>query len=160
MANANHVFGIYTASHQAETAAEELIGAGFEPFTITVLFHDNQQSRDFARGKNTRPPKGTAHGKDADAALEGSWGLQEPATGPIQGALEGALAEMGVPEEWPHGNVPFGKALLSVECRNPADLVKAKEILTRAGAEETGSSVPDEPDPRNPANMAQPKATT
>ena len=159
MANANHVFGIYTASHQAETAADELIGAGFEPFTITVLFHDNQQSRDFVRRKNTRPPKGTDRGEDADAALEGSWGVQAPSTGPIQGALEGALAEMGVPEEWPHGNVPSGKALLSVECGNPEDVVRAKEILARAGAEETGSSVPDEPDPHNPANSAQPKAT-
>jgi hypothetical protein len=158
VADANQVFGIYGASHQAEMAAEELIGAGFEAFAITVLFHDNQTSRDFARRKNTRPPRGTDHGKDAGVPLQGTWGLLEPATGPIQGALEGALAGMGVPDEWPHGSVPYGKALLSVECGNTEDVVRAKEILSRAGAEETGSSVLEEIDSNNPAGLAQSKA--
>lgn len=142
MTNVGHVFAIYGASQEAELAVDELIGAGFEPWAITALFHDNQTSRDFAHRKNTRPPKGTVRGSTAGAPLDGTWGLREPGVGPIQGALEGALAGMGVPEEWARGAVLEGKVLVSAECRNPEHLLRAKEIFSKA-AEETGRSEAD-----------------
>lgn len=141
MADTNHVFGIYGASQQAEVAVDELRNAGFEALAITVLLPDNRSSRDFAQRKNTRPPQGTDRGKTADLPLDGTLGLLDPGAGPIEGALPGALTDMGVPADWSDGRVLQGKVLLSVECANPEIMMRAAEILGRTGAEETGSSV-------------------
>ena len=142
MTNLNQVFAIYSTSQHAELAVDELIGNGFEPRAITALFDDNQNSREFAHRKDTRPPAGTDRGPAASVPLDGTWGLSEPGTGPIQGALEGALADMGVPDEWGRSKLLEGKVLLSVECGSPEDILRAKNIFSKA-AEDTGSSEVD-----------------
>jgi hypothetical protein len=142
MPNVNQVFAIYSTSRDAELAVDDLVGEGFEPGAITALFGDNKQSTDFARRKHTRGPAGTEWGPAASAPLHGTWGLREPATGPIQGALEGALAGMGVPDEWGSSKLVEGKVLLSVECRSPEDMFRAEDTFRKA-AEETDSSEED-----------------
>ena len=122
-------------------AVDELLNAAFEAWAITVLHPDNEISRDFAQRKGTRAPRGTDQGRSADVPLGGTLGWADPGAGPIEGALQGALAEMGVPAEWSHGRVLQGEVLLSVECANPESVVRAAEILRSTGAEETGSSV-------------------
>jgi hypothetical protein len=154
MTNTDQVFGIYGASQQAEVGVDGLLNAGFEPCAITVLHPDNESSRDFAQRKNTRPPQGTDHGKTANVPLGGTLGLEDPGAGPIGGALQGALAEMGVPAEWCGERVLQGKVLLSVECANPENVRQAAEILRRTGAEDTGSSVLPKIDSPNRAGTA------
>jgi hypothetical protein len=152
MANKDHEFGIYATSEQAEVAVDELVRAGFGTGAITVMFRDNQISRNFAARKNTKPPQGTDSGKTADIPLDGSWGLLSPGTGPVEGALEGALDGMGVPADWADGKVQDGKVLLSVECANPERVTRAREVLLMTGAEANDSSV-------LPATNRRPSAT-
>jgi hypothetical protein len=141
MANTNHVFGIFEVPQGAEVAVDELLSTDFDAWAITVMFRDNEDSRNFARWKNTKPPLGTYNGKMADQPLDGSWGLLDPGAGPSEGALPGALAEMGIPAEWSAGTVLDGKVLVSVECANPDRARQATEVLRAAGAKNTGSSV-------------------
>jgi hypothetical protein len=137
----DQVFAIYGASQDAEVAVDELIGAGFDPHAITALFDDNRNSADFAHRKDTRQPRGTDSGGAANVPLSGTWGLLEPGAGPVRGAIEEALAGMGVPDEWA-GRMCDGKVLLSVESRNPQNTLTAKVIFAKA-AEETGASEAD-----------------
>ncbi len=142
MTNLNQVFAVYSKSRNAELAVEELIGEGFERGAITALFDDNKTSRDFARRNDTRPPAGTDHGEAAGVPLDGTWGFTEPGSGPVQGALEGALAAMGVPDEWGRSKMLDGKVLVSVKCLNPETMLRAKNIFIRA-ADDTGCSDAD-----------------
>ncbi len=142
MAHTNHVFGIYRESLQAETAVDELVTNGFGPCAITVLHQENQASCDFAEKKHTRPPEGTDSGATASLPLEGSWGIQDPGAGPREGALPGALDEIGVPRDWSHDRLLEDKVLLSLECDSPSTVTLAIEILSRTGAEQTRSTVP------------------
>ena len=140
MANKRHVFGIYEVPQAAELAVDELLCADFAPDAITVLFRDNEDSREFADRKNTRPPHGTDYGKAASQPLEGSWGLLEPGIGPTEGALPGALKEMGIPAEWSDGSLLDGKVLVSVECCDAEDVMKARALLRTTGAKDTDTS--------------------
>jgi hypothetical protein len=143
MADTSHAFGIYGEVRQAETAVDELLDAGFEGAAITVLHPDNEDSRDFAARKGTRVPRGTGEGATADRPLDGSWGLLDPAEGPLAGALPGSLEEMGIVPEWFEGTAHDGKVVLSVECPDAERAAEASEILTRTNAQEAGVSGPD-----------------
>lgn len=162
------VFGIYTTRGMAEEAVDSLRTAGFRNTDISALFPDNVGSKDFAHEKGTKAPEGAATGAASGAVLGGVLGwlagvgaLAIPgvgpliAAGPIMGALAGAgavgvaggivgaLVGMGMPEyeaKRYEGRVKNGGILLSVHCDNSDWVKRAKDILTRTGAEDISST--------------------
>lgn len=158
------VFGIYPSSTNAEVAVDALIAAGFANADISVLFPDNQGSKEFAHEKNTKAPEGTAAGATAGGAVGGTLGLLAGigalaipgvgpliAAGPIMGALAGlgvgataggligALVGMGIPEyeaKRYEGKIKDGNILLSVHAASSKEIDRAKAILKNTGAED------------------------
>lgn len=162
------VFGIYPSRTSAEDAVDALRVAGFRSTDVSVLFSENEGTKDFALAKATKSPEGTAAGAGAGAVIGGTLGwlvgigaLAIPGIGPLiaagpivaalagvgvggtVGGLTGALIGMGIPEYEAkrfEGRIRKGGILLSVHC-DSADWVKrAQEILHRTGAEDIGSA--------------------
>jgi hypothetical protein len=162
------VFGIYTGRSSVETAVESLKAAGFSNSDVSVLFPENQGTKDFAHEKNTKAPEGATTGAGTGALLGGGLGwlagigaLAIPglgpfiAAGPIMaalagagvggavGGLTGALIGMGIPEyeaKRYEGRVKDGGILLSVHSNSSEETKKAKEILERTGAQDVSST--------------------
>ncbi len=162
------VFGIFPDQLTAEDAVETLKDAGFRNTDISVLFPDNQGTKDFAHEKQTKAPEGAVTGGASGAVIGGALGwlagigaLAIPgigpfiAAGPIMGmlggiglggtvgGLTGALIGAGIPEyeaKRYEGRIRRGGILMSVHC-DDADWVKrAKNILEQTGAEDIASS--------------------
>src|SRR6185436_9265429 len=134
-----------------------------------VLMADNQGSKDFAHEKNTKAPEGTTTGVAAGGTIGGTLGLLAGigalaipglgpliAAGPIMGALAGlgvggavggligALVGMGIPEyeaKRYEGHIKAGGILLSVHCATSDEATRAKDVLTRTGAQDISSAV-------------------
>ena len=162
------VFGIYSSVGQAERAVDALILERFSNSDVSVLLPDNQGSMDFAHEKNTKAPEGTTTGVAAGGTIGGTLGLLAGigalaipglgpfiAAGPIMGALAGlgvggavgglvgALVGMGIPEyeaKRYEGRVKNGGVLLSVHCDTSEAITRAKDVLTRTGAEDIASA--------------------
>src|SRR5579885_2343352 len=96
-------FGIYKTRVGAEEAVNALKAAEFRNTDISVLFPENEGTKDFAHEKNTKAPEGAATGAGTGAVLGGALGwlagigaLAIPgvgpliAAGPIMAALAGA----------------------------------------------------------------------
>ncbi|HEY2012374.1 MAG TPA: DUF3341 domain-containing protein [Bryobacteraceae bacterium] len=160
------VFGIYASRLSAEEAVDHLRGAGFRGTDVSVLFPDNQGTKDFAHEKNTKAPEGSTTGVVAGGITGGVLGwltgigaLAIPglgpfiAAGPIVAALAGAgavgtlggiigaLIGMGIPEYEARryeGRIRDGGILLSVHCDNHDWVKRAKEILEHSGAQDIG----------------------
>ena len=167
MANIS-VFGIYPDRVSVEEAVEALRAAGFRGTDISVLFQDNQGTKDFAHEKNTKAPEGATAGGIVGGIsggvlgwLTGIGALAIPglgplvAAGPIVAALAGVgaagavggsiggLVGMGVPEYEAkrfEGRIKQGGVLMSVHCDSDDWVKRAKELLRRTGAEGGGSS--------------------
>ena len=161
-------FGIYRNRSSAENGVDALRQEGFRNTDISVLFPENEGTKDFAHEKSTKAPEGTATGAGTGAVIGGSLGwlagigaLAIPglgpfiAAGPIMAALAGvgvggaiggiagALIGMGIPEyeaKRYEGRVKEGGILLSVHCDSSDWTKKAKEILERTGAEDVSST--------------------
>lgn len=161
-------FGIYPNRASVEKAVDTLKAEKFRNSDISVLFPQNEGSKDFAHEKNTKAPEGAATGAGAGALLGGGLGwlvgigaLAIPglgpfiAAGPIMaalagagvggavGGLTGALVGMGIPEyeaKRYEGRVKDGGILLSVHCDDSSWTSKAKEILERTGGEDVSST--------------------
>ena len=161
-------FGIYSDTVQVEEAINALLAARFRNEDISVLFPDNQGTKDFAHEKNTKAPEGAAAGAGAGGALGGAVGLLVGigalaipglgpfiAAGPIVSALAGlgaggavggllgALAGMGIPEyeaKRYDGRIRQGSILVSVHCDNSDWVSRAKDILKNTGAEDVASA--------------------
>src|ERR1700724_3335924 len=161
-------FGIYRDRVTAESAVDALRQGGFRNTDISVLFPENEGTKDFAHEKNTKAPEGTATGAGTGAVIGGGLGwlagigaLAIPgvgpfiAAGPIMAALAGvgvggaiggiagALIGMGIPEyeaKRYEGRVKEGGILLSVHCDSSDWTKRAKEILERTGAEDVFST--------------------
>jgi len=161
-------FGIFSTYSEAEKAVYALVAEGFRTDDISVLAPDQQTSKEFAAEKNTKAPEGTAVGATTGGALGGTLGLLAGigalaipgvgpfiAAGPIMGALAGvgvgaatgglvgALVGMGIPEyeaKRYEGRVKEGGILLSVHCDNSDWTSKAKDTLTRYGAQDVSSA--------------------
>ena len=161
-------FGIYKDRTTLETAVDVLREAGFRNTDISVLFPENEGTKDFAHEKNTKAPEGTATGATSGAVIGGGLGwlagigaLAIPglgpfiAAGPIMAALAGvgiggavggiagALIGMGIPEyeaKRYEGRVKGGGILLSVHADDSSWTKKAKDILERTGAEDVSST--------------------
>src|SRR5580704_10326961 len=117
------VYGLYKDRYGIEEAVDSLKRAGFRNTDISVLFPDNQGSKDFAIRKDTKAPEGAVTGAGSGAVLGGALGwlagiglLAIPGLGPLiaagpimaalagggvggaVGGLTGALIAMGIPE--------------------------------------------------------------
>jgi hypothetical protein len=162
------VFGIYREQRGVEDAVDALRAEGFRNTDISVLFPENQGTKDFAHEKHTKAPEGTATGAGTGAVIGGTLGwlagigaLAIPGVGPLIaagpivaaltgvgvggaiGGLTGALIGMGIPEyeaKRYEGRVKEGGILLSVHSDNSEWAGKAKDILKRTGADDISST--------------------
>jgi hypothetical protein len=162
------VFGIYRDETGVESAVDALKTAGFRNTDISVLFPENQGTKDFAHEKNTKAPEGATTGAGTGALLGGGLGwlagigaLAIPGVGPLiaagpivaalagagvggaVGGLTGALIGMGIPEyeaKRYEGRVKEGGILLSVHSDNSEWTGRAKKILESTGAEDIASA--------------------
>lgn len=162
------VFGIFPDQLTAEDAVETLKDAGFRNTDISVLFPDNQGTKDFAHEKQTKAPEGAVTGGASGAVIGGALGwlagigaLAIPgigpfiAAGPIMGmlggigiggtvgGLTGALIGAGIPEyeaKRYEGRIRRGGILMSVHCDDGDWVKRAKNILEQTGAEDIASS--------------------
>ncbi len=161
-------FGIYKTRNGVEQAVTALKTADFRNTDISVLFPENQGTKDFAHEKNTKAPEGAATGAGTGAVVGGALGwlagigaLAIPGVGPFiaagpimaalagvgvggaVGGITGALVGMGIPEyeaKRYEGRVKEGGILLSVHCDDSNWTKKAKEILEQTGAEDVSST--------------------
>lgn len=161
-------FGIYRTRMQVEEGIDALLAARFRNEDISVLFPDNEGTKDFAHEKNTKAPEGAAAGVGAGGVIGGTLGLLVGvgalaipglgpfiAAGPIMGALAGlgvggavggligALVGMGIPEyeaKRYEGRIKEGGILVSVHCDNSEWVGRAKDILKRSGADDIASA--------------------
>lgn len=162
--SAKSVFCIATSRAQADGIVGELKSASFSNNDISVLFPDKDTTRDFAHEKNTKAPEGAVTGAGTGGVIGGALGwiagigmLAIPgvgpfiAAGPVMAALSGAalgaaaggiaggLIGMGIPEleaKRYEGKVMAGNLLISVHTENSEEISRAKEIFTRAGAQD------------------------
>src|SRR5438876_5861304 len=161
-------FGIYRDRVSVENAVDALRQEGFRNTDISVLFPENEGTKDFAHEKSTKAPEGTATGAGTGAVIGGGLGwlagigaLAIPGVGPLIaagpivaaltgvgvggaiGGITGALVGMGIPEyeaKRYEGRVKEGGILLSVHSDNSDWTRKATEILRRSGAEDVSST--------------------
>src|SRR5579864_7063812 len=161
-------FGIYRDRVSVENAVDALRAADFRNTDISVLFPENEGTKDFAVEKQTKAPEGTTTGATSGAVIGGGLGwlagigaLAIPGLGPliaagpivaalagagaggVVGGITGALVGMGIPEfeaKRYEGRVKEGGILLSVHSDNSDWTRKAKEILERTGAEDISST--------------------
>ena len=161
-------FGIYSTRAQVEHGINTLLLAGFRSEDISVLFPDNQGTKDFADEKNTKAPEGATTGAGTGGVIGGTLGLLVGigtlaipglgpfiAAGPIMSALAGmgvggavggligALVGMGIPEyeaKRYEGRIKNGSILVSVHCDNSEWVGRAKDILKQTGAEDVASA--------------------
>src|SRR6266446_3386628 len=98
------VFGIYRDRDTVERALAILQAARFRNTDISVLFPENEGTKDFAVEKGTKAPEATAAGAGTGAMVGGTLGwlagigaLAIPGLGPFlaAGPLVGALAGVG-----------------------------------------------------------------
>lgn len=169
MANKNTaVFGIYKDRLGVEKGVDALKAGGFSNTDISVLFPENEGTKDFAHQKNTKAPEGATTGAGTGALLGGGLGwlvgigaLAIPGLGPfiaagpivaalagagaggIVGGLTGALVGMGIPEyeaKRYEGRVKDGGILLSVHSDTSDETKRAKQLLEGSGAQDISST--------------------
>jgi hypothetical protein len=162
------VFGIYPSRTAVEEAIEHLRAAGFRSTDISVLFPENQGTKDFAHRKNTKAPEGTTTGVVSGGIAGGVLGwltgigaLTIPGLGPLVaagpilaalagagalgtvGGIIGALVGLGIPEyeaKRYEGRIREGGVLLSVHCDSASWVKRAKEVLEETGAQDIGAA--------------------
>jgi hypothetical protein len=162
------VFCLTNSREQANRIVDQLKVANFSNNDISVLFPDKRTTRDFAHEKSTKAPEGAVTGAGTGGVLGGALGwiagigaLTIPgvgpfiAAGPLMAALSGAavgaavggiaggLIGLGIPEleaKRYEGKVKAGNLLISVHTENSDEIAQAKDIFTRAGAQDICSS--------------------
>jgi hypothetical protein len=153
---------------QALSIVDELKAANFAYNDISVLFPDKTGTKDFAHEQHTKAPEGATTGGVTGGVLGGAFGwlvgigaLAIPgvgpfiAAGPIMAALggaalggavggvAGALIGLGIPEyeaKRYEGKVKDGNILISVHTEDSDEIKVAKDIFTRADAEDISST--------------------
>lgn len=149
--------------NQAETIVDRLHIAGFPYDDISVIFHNDDTSRDFAVKNSTKAPEGVVAGASAGGILGGTLGLLAGigalaipglgpfiAAGPIMATLSGAaigatvggitggLIAMGIPEyeaKFYEGKVKEGNVLMAVHTETSEQITWARDIFQKAGAD-------------------------
>lgn len=170
---AKAVFCIARSDAQARDIVVGLKDAGFAGPDISVLFPDQEGSRDLAHEQHTKAPEGATGGALTGGALGGVLGwlagvgtLAIPgvgpliAAGPILGALSGAaagatlggvtgaLVGYGVPEYEARryeSKVREANILISVHTEDRADRQRARDVFDRCGAEDVGTAAEASP---------------
>jgi hypothetical protein len=158
------VFCIATSRQQADQIVEKLKSANFSNNDISALFADKGTSHDFAQEKNTKAPEGAVVGAGTGGVIGGALGwiagigaLAIPGVGPFiaagpiiaalsgvaigatVGGIAGGLIGLGIPEieaKRYEGKIKAGNILISVHTDNSAEISRAKDIFTKAGAED------------------------
>jgi hypothetical protein len=161
-------FGIYSDRRSVESGVDALRDAGFRNTDISVLFPENEGTKDFAVEKGTKVPEGAAVGATSGAVIGGALGwlagigaLAIPGLGPfiaagpimgllggigaggVVGGVAGALIGLGMPEyeaKRYEGRIKSGGILLSVHCDSSDWVKRAKSILEHTGAEDISSA--------------------
>src|ERR1700690_1281225 len=161
-------FGIYRNRIELERGVDQLQAANFRNEDISVLFPENEGSKEFAHEKNTKAPEGATTGATTGALVGGGLGwlvgigaLAIPGVGPFiaagpimaalagagavgaVGGLTGALIGAGIPEyeaKRYEGRIKEGGILLSVHSDSSEWTKKAKDILERTGAQDIAST--------------------
>ena len=170
MANTS-VFAVYSTRGQIERTVDVLRERGFRATDISVLWPENEGSKDLAHELHSKAPEGATAGAGTGAIIGGTLGwlagigaLAIPGIGPLiaagpivaalagagaagaLGGITGALIGYGVPEyeaKRYEGRIRKGGMLLSVHADNREWAQKAKQILTESGGEDISSA--DEP---------------
>src|SRR2546427_3565445 len=155
------VYGIYSTQNSLDVTVDTLRSEGFRNTDISVLFPENEGTKDFAHEKSTKAPEGTATGAGTGAVIGGGLGwlagigaLAIPglgpfiAAGPIMAALAGVgvggaiggiaggLVGLGIPEyeaKRYEGRIKKGGYLVSIHCDDSKWVSKAKKILEDTG---------------------------
>ena len=168
MAANTAVYGLYKDRPNIEEAVGALKLGGFRNTDISVLFPENQGSKDFAIEKETKAPEGAVTGGSSGAVVGGALGwlagiglLAIPGVGPFiaagpimamlagvgvggaVGTIVGALIGMGMPEyeaKRYEGRIKEGGILLSVHGDSSEWVKKAKELLKNTGADDIASA--------------------
>ena len=65
------VFGIYPSRHAVEEAVDHLRAHGFRSTDVSVLFPENQGTKDLAHEKASKAPEGVATGAVAGGVAGG-----------------------------------------------------------------------------------------
>ena len=167
MANTS-VYGLYKDQNGIEEAIEALKIGGFRNMDISVLYPQNQGSKDLAINKDTKAPEGAVAGGGSGAVLGGALGwlvgiglIAIPgigpfiAAGPIMailagvgvggtvGSVLGGLVGLGMPEyeaKRYEGRIKEGGILLSVHCDSSEWVKRAKDLLKNTGADDISSA--------------------
>src|SRR5678815_2872443 len=162
------VFGIYPSYDAVEYGVDALKTAGYRNTDISVLFPENEGTKDFAHEKGTKAPEGATTGAGTGAVLGGALGwlagigaLAIPGVGPLiaagpimaalagvgvggaVGGIAGALIGLGIPEyeaKRYEGRVKEGGILLSVHSDDSEWTKRAKQILEATGAQDISST--------------------
>ncbi len=162
------VFGIYPNQASAEAVVESLKNAGFRNTDISVLFPENEGTKDLAIAKETKAPEGATTGGISGGIIGGALGwlvgigaLAIPGVGPVIaagpilamlsgvgvggaiGGVIGALTGLGIPEfeaKRFEGRIRKGGILLSVHCDSSDWTKRARQILEHTGAEDISSA--------------------
>lgn len=162
------VFGVYSDRASLEEGVDRLRTYGFRNTDISVLFPENEGSKDIGVEKSTKAPEGATTGAASGAVIGGALGwlagigmLAIPGIGPVLaagpivaalsgvgaggavGGILGGLVGLGIPEyeaKRYEGRVRRGGILISVHCDNSDWVKRAKDILADTGAEDISSS--------------------
>lgn len=168
MAKNTAVYGIFKTRDELINAVELLRTKGFRNEDVSVLYPDNQGSKELGVEKETKAPEGMSTGAVSGAIIGGALGwltgigaLAIPGVGPFiaagpivaalagvgaagaVGGILGGLIGLGMPEYEAkrfEGMIRKGSLLLSVHCDNLDWANKAKDILQDAGADDIASS--------------------
>ena len=161
------VFGVYPTRESADAAVDTLRAKGFRSTDISVLFPQNEGSKEFGHEKGTKSAEGAVAGGGTGAIIGGALGwlagigmLAIPGVGPFiaagpivatlagmgaggaVGGTTGALIGLGIPEYQAkryEGRMRKGGILLSVHADNPDWANKGKQVLEQSGAEDISS---------------------
>lgn len=162
------VYGIYATRQDAEVAIDSMRASGFSAEDISVLFPDNEGTKDIGHEKHTKAPEKAAAGAAIAGIAGGAIGwlvgvgaLAIPGVGPflaagpimaalaglgagsVVGGLAGALVGMGIPEyeaKRYEGRIRNGGILVSVHCDSDIMIGRAKEMMRHTGAEDIAAA--------------------
>lgn len=154
--------------NQAEYVVTQLQASGFQNRDISVLFPDQQGSKDFAHEHNTKAPEGAIAGAGGGGVIGGTIGLLAGigalaipglgpfiAAGPLMAALSGvaagaavgglggALVGMGIPEveaKRYEGKLKHGNILIAVSSENAEEQKRVEKIYELARANDVFST--------------------
>jgi len=150
--------GIYPTATQAEVGVDGLIANGFDSAGVSVLLPEQANKKSLPHEQHSKAGAVTAVGATAGGALfaslaviAGAGALAIPGIGPLVaagplvaglaglgvggalGGVTGALVARGLP-------VGAGRTLVVCDCATPEEVLKAKGVLQKAGAEDVSSS--------------------